>query len=111
MAGPINATIAAPGTFVFPLDYRQAPFNANVEVNVGAATVSYHVDYTLVDTNYPPNAGLTQTWTPLVYFPVGSSATISAPLQAPFAMIRLVVVSLTGGPITVNILQGDFVGT
>jgi hypothetical protein len=111
MAAPINAVISAAGTYVFPMDYRQAPFNAAIEVNVGVATVSYHVDFTLTDTNYPPTANAVQNWDTLAAFPVASTTTLTSALQSPVAMLRLVVASLVGPPIYFNVLQGDFVGT
>lgn len=109
---PINAQITANGTYVFPLDYRMVPFNVNVEVNVSGATGAvYEIDYTLLDTNFPPNSGRTQIWTVSSAFATGSTTSQQGVFNTPYAMIRMVLTGLTAGTVMVNILQGDFVGT
>jgi hypothetical protein len=112
MASPIYAQITSNGTYIFPLDYRQATFNANMQVDVSGATgATYHVDYTLTDTNFPPAAALTPTWTTATTWPVGSTTTIEGSIISPVAAVRIVLTGLSAGVVSVNILQGDFVGT
>ena len=107
MPNPSHWVITAPGTYVYPLDYRANPNLVNVQVAVPAGvTAVYEVDSTL---NNLEDTTITPIWTPLEQFPVGSSATQQSVISGPFHAIRLVVGTLSGGVATIywNIIQAS----
>lgn len=107
MPNPSHWTITAPGTYVYPLDFRANPSIVNVQVAVpSGVTAVYEVDATLND---PNSTTPTPIWTPLEQFPAASSATQQAQVAGPFHAIQLVVGTLSGGVATIywNIIQAS----
>lgn len=107
----INKTITAPGTYVFALDWWVNPFNVAWNVIVGSgATASFTLNETLdpilveQGTGYGVPVQPNPTWAPTTgTWP--ATATVSGDQTSPIRAFQLVVTALTGGDLTVNIIQ------
>ena len=111
MARPINAVITAPGTYVWALDHWVNPFNVALDAELSGGTVSYTFNYTLDPINPEVGVGYgvaiapNPTWTNLsgTWPATGSLAPVT--LTSPIRALQLVVTALSGGTLTVNIIQ------
>lgn len=97
---PINATITTTGTYVYGVDWRDAPngFAYQVVFNAGASG-SVTVDTTLDNVNDP---SVTPVWTTGTTVTSTTSGSIATPVQ----FVQLSVNTLSGGTLGFKILQG-----
>ena len=84
------------------LDSSIAPFNAQVAVTI-SGTVSYKLQWTLADSNVADSAA---NWFDSTDIPSGTSASKTSIITAPVARIRLIIATLTGGSIILEVRQG-----
>lgn len=111
MAKNIHATISAPGNYVFAVDDWISPFNVGWEVKLGSgATASFTMQSTCDEINPVPGVGYgvvtapSPTWTNLGgTWP--ATAYAAGDITSPIKALRLEVGSLSGGDLTVNIIQ------
>lgn len=111
MAKPIHATITAPGTYVFPLDWWVNPFNVAWNVELGGSTTSFTINSTLDPILDEPGEGYgvvnkaNPTWAPLTGSTWPATTAQNGSLTIPTRALQLVVTALSGGDLTVNIVQ------
>ena len=112
MARPIHATITAPGSYVFALDWWVNPFNVAAEILVPAGvTASFTLNQTRDPILQEPGPGYgaviapNPTWGLVPGTTAGETASVEATITSPIRALQLVVATLTGGDLDVNILQ------
>jgi len=107
MANPIYKSYTTTGTKeACALNFRSGPTNISVAVVVpGGTTASYSVQYTFDDLSSTTEANA--DWITDPQFPLSSSATLVGNYIAPISGARVVIASISGGPIRLKILQGD----
>ncbi|HQT62541.1 MULTISPECIES: hypothetical protein [unclassified Acidiphilium] len=112
MARPIHATISATGTYVFAVDDWVNPFNVAWQVEVPAGvTASYTLNQTLDPILDGPGNGYgvvqkaSPTWAAVSGTTFPATATTGGTITSPIRALQLVVTALTGGNLTVNIIQ------
>ncbi|CAH1677869.1 hypothetical protein [Chelatococcus sp.] len=107
MANPIYKSYTTTGTKeACALNFRSGPTNISVAVVVpGGTTASYSVQYTFDDLSFTDVSAA--DWITDPQFPLASSATLVGNYIAPIAGLRVVIATLTGGPIRLKVLQGD----
>lgn len=89
------------------LDPAIAPFNSfvNCVVSTGA-TASYKMQYTLDNFDGPTMTDGAANWTDSTDIPASTATSKTSFIQTPVSRIRLVIATLTGGTITLQVRQG-----
>lgn len=85
------------------LDPSISPFNVNVAFTLSGGTVSYKLQYSLSGPNVADSSAL---WFDSADFPAATAASKVAAISAPVARVRAVIAALSGGTLTLQILQG-----
>jgi hypothetical protein len=108
-----NAQILAPGTYVYALDWMTNPFNVSWQVLVnGGATASYTLNSTMdpinpeIGVGYGVSVAPNPNWTQINGTAPATTSGSGTITGAPVRALQLVVTALSGGTLTVNILQG-----
>lgn len=97
---------AAATTPSWNLDPAIVPFNATVVCTLSAGSVSYKLQYTLNALDGPLETDSSALWTDSPDIPSGTTASAQAAFIAPVARVRLVIASLSGGTLTMQMRQG-----
>jgi len=99
---------SAPATTVsWNLDPAIAPFNAAVTVTlIGGPTASYKLQYTLDALDGPTATDASANWFDSPDIPAGTATGSTAGFLTPVARIRLVIATLTGGTLQMQMRQG-----
>lgn len=107
MANPIYKSYTTTGTKeACALNFRSGPTNISVSAIVpGGTTASYSIQYTFTDLSFTSEANA--DWITDPQFPLASSATLVGNYIAPITGLRMVIASISGGPIRMNVIQGD----
>lgn len=112
MARPIHATISAPGTYMFAVDDWITPFNVGWQVRVGSGVAaSFSLNETLdpinptVGDGYGVSVAPNPAWSAVSGPTFPATTTQSGQITSPVRALQLVVTSLSGGALTVNIIQ------
>jgi hypothetical protein len=91
------------------LDAGTVPFNATIMCTLlGGAVASYKMQYTLNELNGPLAVDADANWMDSPDIPAGTAANSFASLTTPIARVRLVIASLTGGSLQVQVRQGYY---
>ena len=89
------------------LDTSIAPFNAVVNCIVGdGATASYKLQYTYDNFDGPLVTDSAANWIDSTDIPAATSTSKSSVLSVPVSQIRLVIATLSGGTLTIQVRQG-----
>ncbi|MCB8880127.1 hypothetical protein ACELLULO517_07760 [Acidisoma cellulosilytica] len=108
MANPISRVITATGTYVFALDYMINPLNVAWEVQV-LGTGSYELDATTDAIDFTVGVGYGVQVSPNPVWDVvqaaGTTASANGVITAPRQALRLVVATVTGAGVKINIIQ------
>ena len=97
---------AAQTTPSWNLDTSIAPLNATVAITLSAGTVSYKLQYSLNPLDGPLETDASATWIDSTDIPAGTTGNATTSFINPVARIRLVIASLSGGNLTMQLLQG-----
>ena len=98
---------AAATTPSIALDPSIADFKVNIYCSLSAGTVSYKLQYSLDPLT---TADASSTWIDSTTIGAGTSASKGDNYTVPISKIRLVIASLSGGTLTIQVLQGFMVG-
>lgn len=85
------------------MDPTIAPFDAAVAVTLTAGTASYKLQYSLDPTNVLDTDAL---WFDSAEIPAATAASIIKKLTIPVARVRLVIATLSGGNLVMQVQQG-----
>ncbi len=89
------------------LDPLVTPFNAFVNCIVGGgATASYKLQYTLDNFDGPLATDAAANWTDSTDIPASTATSKTSFIQTPVSRIRLIIASLSGGTLTIQVRQG-----
>jgi hypothetical protein len=89
------------------LDTAIAPFNAVVNCIVGGgATTSYKMQYTYDNFDSPTMTDAAANWIDSTDIPAATATSKSSNLTVPVSRIRIVIATLTGGTLTLQVRQG-----
>lgn len=89
------------------LDPSIVPMNASIAVLVGnGVTASFGLQYTFDNFDSPTMTDADATWIDSTDIPAATAATKSSIITAPITRYRLVIASLSGGPLVMTALQG-----
>lgn len=84
-----------------------APFNLFVNCIVGGgATASYKLQYTTDNFDGPTMTDAAANWIDSTDIPAATATSKSSFIQTPVSRIRLVIATLTGGTLTLQMRQG-----
>ena len=97
---------AAATTPSWNLDPAIAPFEANVVCTLSAGTVSYKLQYTLSSLYNPTAVDSDAIWVDSLDIPAATAASAVSRITSPVARIRLVIATLSGGTLTMQVRQG-----
>lgn len=89
------------------LDPSIADFKVRIYVDKGAATVDYKLQYSLSPLT---TVDASSIWIDSLNIPAGTSTSKEDNFTLPVQKIRLVFATLTGGTVTLQVLQGFMVG-
>lgn len=82
------------------------PFELNLAVILSAGTCSYTLQYSYDTLDDPLATDASATWFDSDDLPAGTTATGEANFSTPIARVRLVIAALSGGTLTMKMLQG-----
>lgn len=89
------------------LDPAIVPFNATVVCTLlGGATASYKLQWTLNSLDNPTDTDSIANWTDSTDIPLGTTGNSYSQLLSPVARVRLVIATLSGGTLQIQVRQG-----
>ena len=98
---PVNATYSTIATQIpISLDWRVVPFSVSYAVVYNGSTGSMTLDHTYDNVNDPT---ITPTWFSSAAITSNGEGTLTTPVQ----FVRANITALTGGTLTLKILQGE----
>lgn len=83
-----------------------AAFSVNLAVILSAGTCSYTLQYSYDTLDDPTLTDSDATWFDSDDLPAGTTASGEANFSTPIARVRLVIAALSGGTLTMKMLQG-----